>query len=97
MHLIFRLCEIETTEEQEPEIDASLSAGDILRLFSQLPEQLRVTFNLFEIEGYSHNEIGQILGITASSSRSNLTRAKKILRELYIKNFKTTKVNNEAV
>jgi len=92
-----QISEIETTEEQEPEIDASLSAGDILRLFSQLPEQLRVTFNLFEIEGYSHNEIGQILGITASSSRSNLTRAKKILRELYIKNFKTTKVNNEAV
>jgi RNA polymerase sigma-70 factor (ECF subfamily) len=92
-----QLCEIEATEEQEPEIDANLSAAEILRLFSQLPEQLRVTFNLFEIEGYSHNEIGQILGITASSSRSNLTRAKKILRELYIKNFKTTKVNNEAV
>jgi len=92
-----QLYEIEATEEQEPEIDANLSAEDILRLFSQLPEQPRVTFNLFEIEGYSHNEIGQILGITASSSRSNLTRAKKILRELYIKNFKTTKVNNEAV
>lgn len=92
-----QLCDIEATEEQEPEIDASLSAEDILLLFSQIPEQFRVTFNLFEIEGYSHNEIGQILGISASSSRSNLTRAKKILRELYIKNFKTTKVNNEAV
>jgi RNA polymerase sigma factor (sigma-70 family) len=92
-----QICEIETTEEQEPEIDATLSAGDILLLFSQLPEQLRTTFNLFEIEGYSHNEIGQILGITASSSRSNLTRAKKTLRELYIKNFKILKVNNEAV
>ena len=92
-----QLNEIEATEEQEPEIDANLSAAEIIRLFSQLPEQLRVTFNLFEIEGYSHNEIGQILGITASSSRSNLTRAKKMLRELYIKNFKTTKINNEAV
>jgi len=92
-----QLHEIETTEEQEPEIDANLSAEEILRLFSQLPEQLRVTFNLFEIEGYSHNEIGQILGITASSSRSNLTRAKKMLKELYVKNFKITKVNNEAV
>lgn len=92
-----QLYEIEATEEQEPEIDANLSAEEILRLFSQLPEQLRVTFNLFETEGYSHNEIGQILGITASSSRSNLTRAKKMLRELYVKNFKTTKVNNEAV
>ena len=92
-----QISDIESTEEREPEIDAYLSAAEILRLFSQLPEQLRVTFNLFEIEGYSHNEIGQILGITASSSRSNLTRAKKMLRELYLKNFKTTKVNNEAV
>lgn len=92
-----QLTEIETTEEQEPEIEADLSAEEILRLFSQLPEQLRVTFNLYETEGYSHNEIGQILGITASSSRSNLTRARKMLRELYVKNFKTVKVNNEAV
>jgi len=92
-----QISEIEATEEQEPEIDASLTAGDILQMFSQLPEQFRVTFNLFEIEGYSHNEIGQMLGITASSSRSNLTRAKKMLRELYNKNFNTVIGNNEAV
>jgi RNA polymerase sigma-70 factor (ECF subfamily) len=52
---------------------------------------------MFEIEGYSHYEIGQMLGITASSSRSNLTRAKKMLRELYIKNFNTVIGNNEAI
>lgn len=92
-----QISEVENTEEQEPEIEANLSASDIIIMFSQLPDQLRLTFNLFEIEGYSHNEIGQILGITASSSRSNLARAKKMLRELYIMNFKTAKVNNEAV
>jgi RNA polymerase sigma factor (sigma-70 family) len=85
------ISEIEATEEQEPEIYAELSAGDILSLFGQLSENLRATFNLFEIEGYTHNEIGQMLGITASSSRSNLTRAKKVLRELYIKNFNPVK------
>jgi len=82
-----QISEIEATEEQEPEIYAELTADDILSLFGQLSENLRVTFNLFEIEGYSHNEIGQMLGITASSSRSNLARAKKVLRELYINNF----------
>ncbi len=82
-----QISEIEATEEQEPEIYAELSAEDILSLFGQLSENLKVTFNLFEIEGYTHNEIGQMLGITASSSRSNLTRARKVLRELYIKNF----------
>ena len=78
-------------EEQEPEVDAELSAADILYLFRQLPENYRVTFNLFEVEGYNHNEIGQMLGITASTSRSNLSRAKKVLRELYIKNFNPVK------
>jgi RNA polymerase sigma factor (sigma-70 family) len=86
-----QISEIEATEEVEPEIDAELSAGDILHLFMQLPENYRVTFNLFEIEGYTHNEIGQMLGITTSSSRSNLARAKKVLRELYIKNFNPVK------
>jgi RNA polymerase sigma factor (sigma-70 family) len=86
-----QISEIEATEEQEPEIDAELFAGDILYLFMQLHENYRVTFNLFEIEGYTHNEIGQMLGITTSSSRSNLARAKKVLRELYIKNFNPVK------
>jgi RNA polymerase sigma-70 factor (ECF subfamily) len=81
------LSDIETTEEEEPQVNAELSAREILALFSQLPDNYKVTFNLFEIEGYSHEEIGQMLGITTSSSRSNLARAKKMLRELYVKNF----------
>lgn len=81
------LSDIETTEEAEPQVNAELSAQEILALFNQLPDNYKVTFNLFEIEGYSHEEIGQMLGISASSSRSNLARAKKMLRALYIKNF----------
>lgn len=92
-----QISEIGALEEQEPEVDAELSAADILYLFRQLPENYRVTFNLFEVEGYNHNEIGQMLGITASTSRSNLSRAKKVLRELYIKNFNPVKKNNEVV
>lgn len=92
-----QISDIGAMEEQEPEIDATLLAGDILNLFNQLPENYRLTFNLFEIEGYTHEEIGQMLGINASSSRSNLARAKKVLRELYIKNFISDKRNNEVV
>jgi RNA polymerase sigma-70 factor (ECF subfamily) len=69
----------------EPEIEAELSASDIIKLFRHLPVNYRITFNLAEIEGYSHKEIGAKLGITASTSRSNLTRAKQMLRELYTK------------
>jgi len=91
------LADIGPTEELEPEIEAELSAADILSLFSQMPENYRVTFNLFEIEGYSHEEIGTMLGITASSSRSNLARAKRLLRELYVRNFIPGERKNEAI
>jgi len=88
---------ITETEEREPEIETELSVNDILTLYKHLPENYKVTFNLFEIEGYTHEEIGQMLGVTASTSRSNLTRAKKMLRELYNKYFNYVKKNHEAV
>ncbi len=92
-----QITDIETTEEREPEISAELSANEILSLFSLLPDHYRVTFNLYEIEGYSHEEIGQMLDISSSTSRSNLSRAKKMLRELYKSNFTPGKRNNESV
>ena len=49
------------------------------------------------MEGYSHEEIGQMMGVTASTSRSNLARAKKMLRELYNKHIITVKKGHEAV
>mgnify|MGYP001375927262 CR=1 FL=1 len=91
------ISEIAETEEREPEIEAEMSAADIISLFARLPEQYRVTFSLSEIEGYSHEEIGSMLGITASASRSNLSRARKMLRELYSRQFSPVKRNNEAV
>lgn len=87
----------ETTVEIEPAVDAELSANDILSLFSQIPVNYKITFNLFEIEGYTHEEIGKMLGISTSTSRSNLVRAKKMLRVLYRKNFNPEKRTNEAI
>lgn len=60
-----------------------LSAEEILQLLDTLPEIYRITFNLYEIEGYSHKEIGELLGVNESTSRSTLTRAKKMLRLAY--------------
>ena len=85
---------IPDSNSQEPEIDQELNAEDIISLFSQLPDNLRITFNLHEIEGYSHEEIAELLGIETSSSRGNLTRAKSMLRNLYSINV-TTKSYNE--
>jgi RNA polymerase sigma-70 factor (ECF subfamily) len=83
--------------EMEPEIDIELSVNDILKIFSQLPENYRVTFSLFEIEGYSHEEIGKLLGVTTSTSRSNLSRAKKMVRVIYMREFKNAAKRHEAV
>jgi len=97
-HLSFlQINDYETTEEQEPEISAELSANEILSLFNRLPDNYRVTFNLYEIEGYSHEEIGQMLDISTSTSRSNLSRAKKMLRDLYKKYFNPDYRSNEAI
>ncbi len=85
------------TEGSGTQLNSELSVNDITNLFAQLPEMYRLTFNLYEIEGYSHEEIGEMLGVTTSTSRSNLTRAKKMLRELYEMNFNEIKSYHERV
>jgi RNA polymerase sigma-70 factor (ECF subfamily) len=69
------------TETLDPDIIDQLSANDILGVLRDLPEILRIIFNMYEIEGYSHNEISEQLGIPSSTSRTYLARAKKKLRE----------------
>lgn len=58
-----------------------LMADDLLKLIQQLPEGYKMVFNLYAIEGYSHQEIGETLGITESTSKSQYSRAKAYLRE----------------
>ncbi|NRF38497.1 RNA polymerase sigma factor [Pedobacter foliorum] len=75
------------SEDQQPltQVNAvtQLNVQDILKLLSQLPETHRLIFNMYEIEGFSHDEISKMLNIPESSSRVYLTRAKNKLRELY--------------
>ncbi|MFA6947036.1 MAG: RNA polymerase sigma factor [Pedobacter sp.] len=61
----------------------NLNARDICKLMDKLPSMQRMVFNMYEIDGYSHEEIGNILQIPASSSRVNLSRAKEKLREAF--------------
>lgn len=65
----------------------TLGVEDILKLLTRLPDIQRSIFNLFEIEGYSHEEIGAMLNIPESTSRTYLTRAKQRLRKLYKEEF----------
>ena len=58
-----------------------ISSREILDLVAGLPAGLRSVFNLFVMEGYSHAEVGALLGITEQSSRSQLSRARSLLQE----------------
>lgn len=62
---------------------AQLHVADIFKLMQQLPQIQRVVFNLYEVEGFTHDEISQLLQIAESSSRVYLTRAKNKLKMLY--------------
>lgn len=65
--------------------DDDLIVEDIYRLIRSLPIGYRTVFNLSVIEGYSHKEIAQKLSITESTSRSQLSKARKKLQEFMAK------------
>lgn len=60
----------------------NMSADDILSLIDQLPDGYRVVLNLALVDGYKHSEISAALSISESTSRSQLTKAKKSLQRL---------------
>ncbi len=66
----------------QEEILSNISANEIMEIIGQLPDGYRIVFNMYAIEGYSHREIGEILEISESSSRSQLTRARNQLINL---------------
>lgn len=77
----------ETNEHQASEsFDMSrLNVKDLMKLIQGLSAGYRVVFNMYAIEGYSHKEIAAELGITEGASKSQLSRARAILREQVIK------------
>ena len=59
-----------------------LNLSDLYELIQKLPDGYRTIFNLYEIEGYSHQEISEMLDISPGTSRSQFFKARKMLREL---------------
>lgn len=62
--------------------DAGIVEEDILKLLDHLPIGYRTVFNLFAIEGYPHQEIAEKLGISVNTSKSQLLKARKKLKDL---------------
>ncbi len=58
-----------------------ISAKELTLVIQQLPSGYRIVFNMYEIEGYTHKEIAETLNISVGTSKSQLSKAKKLLRQ----------------
>lgn len=66
---------------QDENVLQHLAGEDLTRLVQELPLGFRLVFNMYAIEGYSHKEIAEILDISVSTSKSQLSRARSALRK----------------
>jgi RNA polymerase sigma factor (sigma-70 family) len=75
----------QTLQSNTDDVPSLMQAKQIIDCIRLLPVGYRTVLNLFAIEGYSHKEIGQLLDIEESTSRSQYTRAKVMLQNLLVK------------
>jgi RNA polymerase sigma-70 factor (ECF subfamily) len=70
--------------EEEVEVESvytDIGLQTLLKYIQELPNKYRMTFNLYVLDGYTHKEISSILGTSTGTSKSNLARARMILKE----------------
>ena len=67
-------------EGSQQALDTDLEAEDLLRMIAELPPGYKMVFNLYAIDGFSHQEIAEQIGITESTSKSQLSRARMHLQ-----------------
>jgi RNA polymerase sigma-70 factor (ECF subfamily) len=86
------LAELEIKVE-ENDIQSKLNYEDLLKLVQALPPGYRTVFNLFAIDGFTHEEIAKQLGISVGTSKSNLFKARQKLMSMLELNDTTTEIN----
>jgi RNA polymerase sigma-70 factor (ECF subfamily) len=69
------------------DVIAKVSANDLLKIIQELPPRYRLVFNLYVIDGMTHQEIAKEMSITQGTSKSNLARAREILKKKVQLNF----------
>jgi RNA polymerase sigma-70 factor (ECF subfamily) len=86
---VFKIVNEENIKDVSVEIeDDDISLDFLLKIIQELPDRYRLVFNLYVLDGYSHKEVANMLNITTGTSKSNLARARSILKEK-IENYKT--------
>lgn len=84
-----------TIEDKEWNVLDNLAERDIIKMIHELSPGYKAVFNLHVIEGYSHKEIADMLGINEGTSKSQLARAKTVLKKMVHDRFNRT--NSDAV
>lgn len=78
---VFEIVNEERIEDPEVEIEESnITLDFLLQIIQELPDRYRLVFNLYVLDGYSHKDISEMLDITTGTSKSNLARARMILK-----------------
>lgn len=93
-------CDIEEADfepEHAADVIDTMYSKDVIEMVRKLPMGYRTVLNLYAIEGYSHKEVGDMLGINESSSRSQFTRAKVLLAKKLTQLNRVAVNDNEAV
>ncbi|GAB4313497.1 MAG: RNA polymerase sigma factor [Bacteroidales bacterium] len=85
------------TDIEPDRVTADLSAEDLLRMVRELSPQYRMVFNLYAIDGYSHKEIAEMMGISEGTSKSNLARARQILQKKVKDEFYVNKNKSQRI
>ncbi len=76
--------------DMPPDVFNKMTATEILQLVRQLPLSTQGVFNLFVMEGFTHKEIGMMMGISDGTSKWHLSEARKILQQLISKQDRNT-------
>ncbi len=79
---VFNIVNEEQLEQEDVLVDEEdVSLQFLLQIVQELPDRYRLVFNLYALDGYSHKEIANMLEISEGTSKSNLARARMILKQ----------------
>jgi RNA polymerase sigma factor (sigma-70 family) len=94
-HLMYPVEDLAKFEQVQmsDDIMAKLGADDLLGLIQQLPPRYRMVFNLYVLEGMNHQEISEAMNISVGTSKSNLARARDILKRKVFELYDDVKSN----
>ncbi|MGM0566658.1 MAG: RNA polymerase sigma factor [Bacteroidota bacterium] len=86
---MFSVSEIneDMADQQGMNVESHISSEELLEIIMELTPQYRLVFNLYALEGYSHQEISKRLGISEGTSKSNLARARTILQKKVLQRY----------